>query len=76
MNGNNVRRTTIRPPSEAIDYVVRRLTGLLVVVGALLALLTTSLLEGSVAFGEIAIGIGLGVFAVWAALVTTFTSGR
>jgi hypothetical protein len=75
MNANDVRSTSSRPPSEAIDYVVRGLTGMLVVVGAVLALFTTSLLEGSGGSGEIAIGIGLLVFAVWATLVTTFASG-
>lgn len=74
MNRSNVTRRTIRQPAEAIDHIVRRLTALLVVTGAVFALLVTSLLEDAGSPNEGA--IGLLTFAVWAIAITTFTSRR
>jgi len=76
MNRSNVTRRTIRHPAEAIDHVVRRLTALLVVTGAGFALLATSALEHAGSPSELAVGIGLLIFAIWATFITTFTNGR
>jgi hypothetical protein len=76
MNRSNVTPRTIRQPAEAIDHVVRRLTALLVVGGAVFAMLATSALENAGSPNELAIGIGLLIFAVWATAITTFTSRR
>jgi hypothetical protein len=76
MNRSNVTRRTIRQPAEAIDHVVRRVTALLVVGGAVFSLLATSALEDAGTPIELAIGIGLLIFAVWATVITTVTSRR
>ncbi len=76
MNRSDVALRTIRQPAEAIDHVVRRITALLVVSGALFAALATSALEDAGSPNELAIGTGLLIFAVWAIVVTTFTSRR
>ena len=76
MNRSYVTRRTIRQPAEAIDHVVRRLTALLVVTGAVFALFATSALEDAGSPSELAVGIGLLIFAVWATVITTFTSRR
>jgi hypothetical protein len=76
MNRSNVARRTIRQPAEVIDHVVRRLTALLVVTGAVFALIATTALEDAGSPSEVAVGIGLLTFAIWATLITTFTSRR
>jgi hypothetical protein len=76
MNHSNVTRRTIRQPAEAIDHVVRRLTALLVIAGAVFALLATSAVEDAGSPSELAVGVGLLLFAIWATLITTFTSRR
>jgi hypothetical protein len=76
MNRSNVTRRTIRQPGEAIDHVVRRLTALLVVAGAVFALLATSALEDAGSPSELAVGLGLLIFAIWATVITTFASRR
>lgn len=76
MNRSNVTRRTIRQPGEAIDHVVRRLTALLVVTGAVFGLLATSALEDAGSPSDLAVGLGLLIFAIWATVITTFTSRR
>jgi hypothetical protein len=49
---------------------------LLVVGGAVFALLATRGLEDAGSPSELAIGIGLLIFAVWATAITTVTSRR
>jgi hypothetical protein len=76
MSRSNVTRRSIGRPAEAIDHVVRRLTALLVVSGAVFALLATTALEDAGSPSELAVGIGLLIFAIWATVITTFTSRR
>ena len=75
MNRSNVTRRTIRQPGEAIDHVVRRLTALLVVTGAVFGLLARAL-EDAGSPSDLAVGLGLLIFAIWATVITTFTSHR
>jgi hypothetical protein len=76
MNRSKTASRTIRQPAEAIDHVIRRLTALLVVAGAVFASFATSALEDAGSPNELAVGIGLLIFAVWATVITTFTSRR